>query len=823
MSDTTNNVSYRNFKVFDQIAPYMKDILSSEELNETERTPNTVDIYDSNGQRVATNVPYDDYQALTTDLVRQREETNMKRMRWNRSVNLGEINGVTSEPLPEFRFSIVPSFMDVSEIATPDQQLDAWNRYYFRNAAIKAAKKGYLRDRIEQLIQDNEQELKQLLQERDAKRNGGDKWYSGFGNIKGGTAETVHPTPYQMGTPTTKQDDRIAALQHQIIGLTNAVRSIDLGNDPTLWNSLAHTLSNIDTWVPGITTPSSRVISEMDKEALSDIVTSNQYMKNNSNLGTTVGKIIGEITPAAITLGASSGARAIAGTAAKGLGAALTPSTYTNLISRTVGLGPKLTRTIGLTADAAAGGYLGYEGAKNIYQGIQNNDYMQILQGAGELAGGGLYAGPGMRTLGITLKNIPNAASGFMKATAPVMKATGNTLLGLTSKYPRATAAGTTLGIPIAALAGEGDGVSGGVNLWPFVIGGTAIGGLYKLGRGRFMREKPIQETLEVPEEISIASPSLNEVMARPSFKMDIGAEYRKLLEPKIGKAPTRPNYEQVPGPYQRKSFVAPEPVTYSLSTTPKGKTKITFSEGNPAYVPSSGVSDQNAYAQNIANKRTAAKTKKAQADFDRAEAVAETAHNKKIQEILDRNTKTKEEFQKAIEPYVNRIKRVRQDYPTLLTEARGIVSKKAKDRALKEWELNPEYKQKHAEFEAHVKEINKQNETIAKSNEAAQKYNAKIPEIKGKLNKWLDRIITLGVFGAGGTGVGLAWNALFGSSRTPTGANNDNEVGLTFNNNPADTNITSKLTNNVEDLFQQRSDEINKRRPDSLKHSDDD
>lgn len=822
MSDTTNNVSYRNFKVFDQIAPYMKDVLSSEELNETERIPNTVDIYDSNGQRVATNVPYKDYQAFTTDLARQREETNMKTMRWNRNVNLGEVNGVTSKPLPELRFSIVPSFMDVSEIATPDQQLDAWNRYYFRNAAIKAAKKGYLRDRIVQLIQDNEQELKQLLQERDAKRNGGDKWYSGFGNIKGGTAETVRPTPYQMGTPATEQDNRITELQHQIIDLTNAVSNIDLGNDPTLWNSLARTLSNIDTWIPGITTPSSRVISEMDKEALSDIVASNQYMKDNSNLGTTVGKIIGEITPAAITLGASSGARAVASTAAKGLGAALTPSTYTNLISRTVGLGPKLTRTIGLTADAAAGGYLGYEGAKNIYQGIQNNDYMQILQGAGELAGGGLYAGPGMRTLGINLKNIPNAASGFMKATAPVMKATSNVLLGLTSKYPRATAVGTTLGIPIAALANEGDGVSGGVNLWPFVIGGATIGGLYKLGRGRFMKEKPIQEKLELPKEIDIAIPSVNDVMERPSFRMDIGAEYRKLLEPKIGKAPTRPNYEQVPGPYQRKNFVAPEPVTYSLNTTPKGRTKITFSEGKSAYIPS-GVSDPNAYAQNIANKRTTERVKKAQIDFNKAEDAAEIAHNKEIQEIIDRNVKTREDFQKALEPYVKGIKRVQQDNPTLLKEAREIVSKKAEEQALKEWELDPEYKQKHAEFEERVKKINKQNEDIEKSNEAAQKHNAKIPEMKEKLNKWLDRIITLGVFSAGGTGIGLAWNALFGSSGTPTRANNSNEVGLTFNNNPADTTVTSGLTNNVEDLFQQRSNEINKRRPDSLKQYDDD
>ena len=822
MSDTTNNVSYRNFKVFDQIAPYMKDVLSSEELNETERTPNTVDIYDSNGQRVATNVPYKDYQALTTDLARQREETNMKTMRWNRNVKLGEVNGVTFKPLPELRFSIVPSFMDVSEIATPDQQLDAWNRYYFRNAAIKAAKKGYLRDRIVQLIQDNEQELKQLLQERDAKRNGGDKWYSGFGNIKGGTAETVRTTPYQMGTPTTEQDNRIAALQHQIIDLTNAVSNIDLGNDPTLWNSLARTLSNIDTWIPGITTPSSRVISEMDKEALSDIVASNQYMKDNSNLGTTVGKIIGEITPAAITLGASSGARAVASTAAKGLGAALTPSTYTNLISRTVGLGPKLTRTIGLTADAAAGGYLGYEGAKDIYQGIQNNDYMQILQGAGELAGGGLYAGPGMRTLGINLKNIPNAASEFMKATAPTMKATSNALLGLTSKYPRIITTGVALGAPMAASANEGDGVSGGVNLWPFVIGGATIGGLYKLGRGRFMKEKPIQEKLELPKEIDIASPSVDEVMARPSFRMDIGAEYRKLLEPKIGKAPTRPNYEQVPGPYQRKNFVAPEPVTYSLNTTPKGRTKITFSEGKSAYIPS-GVSDPNAYAQNIANKRTTERVKKAQIDFNKAEDAAEIAHNKEIQEIIDRNAKTREDFQKVLEPYVKGIKRVQQDNPTLLKEAREIVSKKAEEQALKEWELNPEYKQKHAEFEARVKEINKQNDAIEKSNEAAQKHNAKIPEMKEKLNKWLDRIITLGVFGAGGTGIGLAWNALFGSSGTPTGANNSNEVGLTFNNNPADTTVTSELTKNVEDLFQQRSNEINKRRPDSLKQYDDD
>lgn len=822
MSDTTNNVSYRNFKVFDQIAPYMKDVLSSEELNETERTPNTVDIYDSNGQRVATNVPYKDYQALTIDLARQREETNMKTMRWNRNVKLGELNGVTFKPLPELRFSIVPSFMDVSEIATPDQQLDAWNRYYFRNAAIKAAKKGYLRDRIVQLIQDNEQELKQLLQERDAKRNGGDKWYSGFGNIKGGTAETVRPTPYQMGTSTTKQDDRIAALHHQIIQLNNALSNIDLGNDPTLWNSLARTLSNIDTWIPGITTPSSRVISEMDKEALSDIVTSNQYMKDNSNLGTTVGKIIGEITPAAITLGASSGARAVASTAAKGLGAALTPSTYTNLISRTVGLGPKLTRTIGLTADAAAGGYLGYEGAKNIYQGIQNNDYMQILQGAGELAGGGLYAGPGMRTLGITLKSMPNAASEFMKATAPVMKATGNALLGLTSKYPRAAAVGTTLGIPIAALADEGNGVSGGANLWPFLIGGAAIGGLYKFRKGLSMKEKPIQEKLELPKEIDIASPTVDQVMARPSFKMDIGAEYRKLLEPKIGKAPTRPNYEQVPGPYQRKNFVAPEPVTYSLSTTPKGRTKITFNEGNSVYIPS-GVSDPNAYAQNIANKRTTASVKKAQTDFNKAEDAAEIAHNKEIQEIIDRNTKTREDFQKALEPYVKGIKRVQQDNPTLLKEAREIVSKKAEEQALKEWELDPEYKQKHAEFEEQVKKINKQNEAIEKSNEAAQKHNAKIPERKEKLNKWLDRIITLGVFGAGGTGIGLTWNALFGSSRTPTGANNSNEVELIFNNNPADTNITSELTNKVDDLFQKRSDEINKYRRDSLKQYDDD
>lgn len=517
------------------------------------------------------------------------------------------------------------------------------------------------------------------------------------------------------------------------------------------------------------------------------------------------------------------GARALTNYIAKGVGKALTPSTYTNLVSKSVGLGPKATRAIGLTADAATGGYFGYEGAKDIYQGIQNNNATQILLGVGELAGGGLYAGPGMRTLGIALKNIPSAASGFMKATAPTMKATSNALLGLTSKYPRIITTGVALGAPMAASANEGISGSGGVNLWPFVIGGATIGGLYKLGRGRFMKEKPIQEKLELPKEIEIASPTVNEVMARPSFRMDIGAEYRKLLEPKIGKAPTRPNYEQVPGPYQRKNFVAPEPVTYSLSTTPKGKTKIIFSEGDPAYVPSSGVSDQNAYAQNLANKRTAAKTKKAQTDFNKAEDAAEIAHNQEMQEIIDRNAKTREDFQKVLEPYVKRIKRVQQDHPTLLDEARGIVSKKAEEQALKEWELNPEYKQKHAEFEERVKKINKQNEAIEKSNEAAQKHNARIPEMKEKLNKWLDRIITLGVFGAGGTGVGLAWNALFGSSRTPTGANNSNEVELTFNNNPADTNITSELTNKVEDLVQKRSDEINKYRRDSLKQYDDD
>ena len=94
---------------------------------------------------------------------------------------------------------------------------------------------------------------------------------------------------------------------------------------------------------------------------------------------------------------------------------------------------------------------------------------------------------------------------------------------------------------------------------------------------------------------------------------------------------------------------------------------------------------------------------------------------------------------------------------------------------------------------------------------------------MKKKINRRLERIITLGVLGAGGTGMGLAWNALFGSSGTPTGANNSNEVGLTFNNNPADTTVTSGLTKNVEDLFQQRSNEINKRRPDSLKQYNDD
>lgn len=445
------------------------------------------------------------------------------------------------------------------------------------------------------------------------------------------------------------------------------------------------------------------------------------------------------------------GARALTNYIAKGVGKALTPSTYTNLVSKSVGLGPKATRAIGLTADAAAGGYFGYEGAKDIYQGIKNNNATQILLGAGELAGGGLYAGPGMRTLGIALKNIPNAASEFMKATAPAMKATSNALLGLTSKYPRIITTGVALGAPMAASANEGISGSGGVNLWPFVIGGATIGGLYKLGRGRFMKEKPIQEKLEFPKEIDIASPSVNEIMARPSFRMDIGAEYRKLLEPKIGKAPTRPNYEQVP------------------------------------------------------------------------EDAAEIAHNKEIQEIIDRNAKTREDFQKALEPYVKGIKRVQRDNPTLLQEARRIVSKKAEEQALKEWELDPEYKQKHAEFEAQVKKINKQNEAIEKSNEAAQKHNAKIPEMKEKLNKWLDRIITLGVFGAGGTGIGLAWNALFGSSGTPNGANNSNEVGLTFNNNPADTTVTSGLTKNIEDLFQQRSNEINKRRPDSLKQYDDD
>lgn len=516
------------------------------------------------------------------------------------------------------------------------------------------------------------------------------------------------------------------------------------------------------------------------------------------------------------------GARALTNYIAKGVGKALTPSTYTNLVSKSVGLGPKATRAIGLTADAAAGGYFGYEGAKDIYQGIQNNNATQILLGAGELAGGGLYAGPGMRTLGIALKNIPSAASGFMKATAPTMKATSNALLGLTSKYPRIITTGVALGAPMAASANEGIGGSGGVNLWPFVIGGATIGGLYKFRKGLSMKEKPIQEKLELPKEIDIASPSVNEVMARPSFRMDIGAEYRKLLEPKIGKAPTRPNYEQVPGPYQRKNFVATEPVTYSLNTTPKGRTKITFSEGKSAYIPS-GVSDPNAYAQNIANKRTTARIKKAQIDFNKAEDAAEIAHNKKIQEIIDRNTKTREDFQKALEPYVKGIKRVQQDNPTLLKEARKIVSKKAEEQALKEWELDPEYKQKHAEFEEQVKKINKQNEAIEKSNEAAQKHNAKIPERKEKLNKWLDRIITLGVFGAGGTGIGLAWNALFGSSRTPNGANNSNEVELTFNNNPADTNITSELTNKVEDLFQKRNDEINKYRRDSLKQYDDD
>lgn len=516
------------------------------------------------------------------------------------------------------------------------------------------------------------------------------------------------------------------------------------------------------------------------------------------------------------------GARALTNYIAKGVGKALTPSTYTNLVSKSVGLGPKATRAIGLTADAAAGGYFGYEGAKDIYQGIQNNNATQILLGAGELAGGGLYAGPGMRTLGIALKNIPSAASEFMKATAPTMKATSNALLGLTSKYPRIITTGVALGAPMAASANEGIGGSGGVNLWPFVIGGATIGGLYKLGRGRFMKEKPIQEKLELPKEIEIASPTVNEVMARPSFRMDIGAEYRKLLEPKIGKAPTRPNYEQVPGPYQRKNFVAPEPITYSLNTTPKGRTKITFSEGKSAYIPS-GVSDPNAYAQNIANKRTTERVKKAQIDFNKAEDAAEIAHNKEIQEIIDRNAKTREDFQKALEPYVKGIKRVQQDNPTLLKEAREIVSKKAEEQALKEWELNPEYKQKHAEFEAQVKKINKQNEAIEKSNEAAQKHNARIPEMKEKLNKWLDRIITLGVFGAGGTGIGLAWNALFGSSGTPTEANNGNEVSLTFNNNPADTTITSGLTKKVEDLVQQRSDEINKRRHDSLKQYDDD
>lgn len=516
------------------------------------------------------------------------------------------------------------------------------------------------------------------------------------------------------------------------------------------------------------------------------------------------------------------GARALTNYIAKGVGKALTPSTYTNLVSKSVGLGPKATRAIGLTADAAAGGYFGYEGAKDIYQGIQNNNATQILMGAGELAGGGLYAGPGMRTLGIALKNIPSAASGFMKATAPTIKATSNALLGLTSKYPRIITTGVALGAPMAASANEGIGGSGGANLWPFLIGGATIGGLYKLRKGLSMKEKPIQEKLELPKEIDIASPSVNEVMARPSFRMDIGAEYRKLLEPKIGKAPTRPNYEQVPGPYQRKNFVAPEPVTYSLNTTPKGRTKITFSEGKSAYIPS-GVSDPNAYAQNIANKRTTERVKKAQIDFNKAEDAAEIAHNKEIQEIIDRNVKTREDFQKALEPYVKGIKRVQQDNPTLLKEAREIVSKKAEEQALKEWELNPEYKQKHAEFETRVKEINKQNEAIEKSNEAAQKHNAKIPETKEKLNKWLDRIITLGVFGAGGTGIGLAWNALFGSSRTPTGANNSNEVELTFNNNPADTNITSELTNKVEDLVQKRSDEINKYRRDSLKQYDDD
>lgn len=515
------------------------------------------------------------------------------------------------------------------------------------------------------------------------------------------------------------------------------------------------------------------------------------------------------------------GARALTNYIAKGVGKALTPSTYTNLVSKSVGLGPKATRAIGLTADAAAGGYFGYEGAKDIYQGIKNNNVTQILLGAGELAGGGLYTGPGMRTLGIALKNIPSAASGFMKATAPTMKATSNALLGLTSKYPRIITTGVALGAPMAASANEGISGSGGANLWPFLIGGATIGGLYKFRKGLSMKEKPIQETLELPKEIDIASPSVNEVMARPSFRMDIGAEYRKLLEPKIGKAPTRPNYEQVPGPYQRKNFVATEPVTYSLSITPKGRTKITFSEGKSAYIPS-GVSDPNAYAQNIANKRTTARIKKAQIDFNKAEDAAEIAHNKKIQEIIDRNVKTREDFQKALEPYVKGIKRVQQDNPTLLKEAREIVSKKAEEQALKEWELNPEYKQKHAEFEARVKEINKQNEAIEKSNEAAQKHNAKIPEMKEKLNKWLDRIITLGVFGAGGTGIGLAWNALFGSSRTPTGANNSNEVELTFNNNPADTNITSELTNKVEDLVQKRSDEINKYRRDSLKQYDD-